>query len=217
MKSKQVVRAVISVLLLAVAACGPGKTNAPSTPAASGTQPASQRDTSQKSGDSAAAALPPGATAEADGFVRLPGEPSRHDTAYVLTGDVCEQFTAKYMESLTGKRILRTSSVTPGSAVCQYFISAENKNMMFQVAVDWRNVDNQKAAFEFLKWRVTPEPRIPMNNFVVYQENGRINKIYLVLAPAKFVTLDRSAADALTESEMMNLAVKLGGKLKNFK
>jgi len=161
--------------------------------------------------------LPSGAIALADGFVKMPGEASRGGNTYYITGDVCEQFTIKYMEGLTGKHILRTSSVFSGSSVCQYFISEQNKNMMFQVSVSFLNVEDQKTGLKFLDRRLESDKRIPMENFVAYQENGLINKIYLVLGPEKFVGIDRSAADALTETEIMDLAVKLGGKLKDFK
>ncbi len=163
------------------------------------------------------ATLPNGAVADKDGFVRMPGEPSRGGNTYYVTGDVCEQFTIKYIEGLTGKNILRTSSVTPGSSVCQYFISEQNKNMMFQIDVGFLNVADQKAGQEFLGRKVERDSQIPMDNFVVYQENGLINKIYLVLGTEKFVGIDRSAADALTETEIMDLAIKLGNKLKDFK
>jgi len=161
--------------------------------------------------------LPSGAIAEKDGFVRLPGEASRGGNTYYITGDVCEQFTIKYMEGLTGKKILRTSEVVSGSSVCQYFISEQNKNMMFQISVSFLNVEKQKAGLEFLDRRLESDKRIPMENFVAYQENGLINKVYLVLGPDKFVGIDRSAADALTETEIIDLAIKLGDKLKNFK
>ena len=83
------------------------------------------------------------------------------------------------MEGLTGKKIFRTSEVTPGSEVCQYFISEQNKNMMFQIDVGYYNVADQKKGQEFLGRKVESDKRIPMDNFVVYQENGLINKIYL--------------------------------------
>jgi hypothetical protein len=155
-------------------------------------------------------------TTDSDGFVRMPGEASRGAGAYVITGDTCEQFTVKFVEKLTGKKILRTESPGDGSA-CQYFISEQNKNMMFQINVSFLSVENQKAAFEYLGWKVEKEARIPMDNFVVYQDEGLINKIYLILGPEKFVGVDRSAADALTEKEIMDLAIKLGDKIKNFK
>ena len=161
--------------------------------------------------------LPDGSTVDSDGFVRLPGEASRGGNTYYITGDVCEQFTIKYMEGLTGKKILNTSSVLSGSSVCQYFISEQNKNMMFQISVSFLNVEDQKTGLRFLDRRLESDKRIPMENFVAYQENNLINKIYLVLGPDKFVGVDRSAADALTETEIMDLAIKLGEKLKNFK
>jgi hypothetical protein len=155
-------------------------------------------------------------TTDADGFVRMPGEASRGaGGAYVMTGDTCEQFTVKFVEKITGKKILRTESPGDQSA-CQYFISQQNKNLMFQINVSFLNVENQKAAFEYLGWQVKKEARIPMDNFVVYQDDGLINKIYLILGPDKFIGIDRSGADALTETEIMNLAIKLGDKVKNF-
>lgn len=200
---------VVALIVCGMSACSSSRRDASATGASSPTQPPATAATKP--------AVPAGATVDPDGFVRMPGEASRRDTVYVVTGDVCEQFTPAYMQGLSGKKILRASAGVAGTSVCQYFISAENKNLMFQVAVDWRNVEDQKTAFRYLGWKITAEPSIPMNNFVVYQENGRINKVYLVFGPGKFVTLDRSAADALSESETMDLAVRLGGKLKDFK
>jgi hypothetical protein len=184
----------------------------------SGGSPATGVEDQASSGDTGNADLAAAETgvADADGFVRMPGEASRGGNgAYVVTGDTCEQFTVKYVEGLTGKKVLRTDS--PGdSSACQYFISEQNKNLMFQIAVGFLSVENQRAAFEYLGWKVTKEPRIPMDNFVVYQEDGHINKIYLVLGPEKFITVDRSGADALSETEIMDLAIKLGDKAKDF-
>jgi len=177
-----------------------------------------QTASSQPEPDLGVVVAPEGAIVDADGFVRMPGEPSRGGSAYVVTGDVCEQFTTKFLTGLTGKKILRASpGLSIENSVCQYYISAENKNMMFQVGVEFRSVENQRQGNEVLGRKVAFDARIPMENFVAIQEDGLINRIYLILGPEKYISIDRSAADALTEAETLNLAVKLAEKVKDFR
>jgi hypothetical protein len=176
-------------------------------------------DTVKPSPEISEAALPEGATVDADGFTRMPGEASRGGGGYYVTGDVCEEFSVKFVEGITGKKVYRTETGIPGNtktSVCQYFISQENKNTMFQIGVNWLNAANQKLAHDYLGWKTISDSRIQMQNQVVVQENGKINTIMLVLAPDKFISIDRSAADALSEDETMNLAIKLADKVKNF-
>ena len=56
-----------------------------------------------------------------------------------------------------------------------------------------------------------------MDNFVATQEDGVINAIYFVLGTDKFLRLDRSSTSALSDTDMLALAVKLGTKMKDFK
>lgn len=203
--------ALAAVCLLLLGGCGSN----PAKPIFPPAEPAGSASSAAQAADTTA--VPEGATADADGFVRMPGEPSRGSSDYYVTGDVCEQFTVRFMEGLTGKKILRAEAGVPGTTVCQYFTSAENANRMFQIGVEFLSVENQKKGNEFLDRKVAPDTRIPMENFVVTQEDGLMNQIYLVLGPQKFISINRSSATALTEAEVMDLAIKLGGKVKEFK
>ena len=208
--------AITAVCVLLLEGCG-SDTSKPAEPATGGTSSAAQSQSSLTAQEADVPAPPEGATVDADGFVHMPGEPSRGSSAYYVTGDVCEQFTVKFMEGLTGKKILRASPGVTGTSVCQYFTSAENENRMFQIAVEFLSVENQKKGNVAMDRTVTPDARIPMENFVVTQEDGLINQIYLVLGPQKFISINRSSADALTEAEVMDLAIKLGEKVGEFK
>jgi len=52
---------------------------------------------------------------------------------------------------------------------------------------------------------------------VVWQKDGLINSIYLVLGEEKFISIQRSLAKALTNEEDLNLAAKIGEAIKNYK
>lgn len=160
---------------------------------------------------------------DADGFVRFPGEPSRNDPShYYVLEDICGQFTKTFMEFASGKKILRMDGPpADGLYYCQYNVdTAENGakiDKFFSLSMDYLSVENQKKGHEFLGRTIKTDPRIKMEHFIVMQEDGLINEIYFVLGPNKFISLNRSSGEALTEEEAINLAIKLGEKMQNFR
>jgi hypothetical protein len=215
--NKYLLYAVPVVVIVGIALFVTGGTKPAAEQPADGTPATEESDVPAASSGDSTTLIPEGATTDADGFVRLPGEPSRGGSGYVLTSDTCEQFTVKFLEGITGKEILRTDPVVPGGGVCQYFVSATNANTMFQIAVQFLSVENQRTGQESLGRRVESNSRIPMDNFVVYQDDGKINAINLNINPNKFVSINRSSAKALTETEVLELAIKLAEKIRDFR
>jgi hypothetical protein len=64
---------------------------------------------------------------------------------------------------------------------------------------------------------VISDSRISMPNHVVYQEDGLINSIILRLSEKKIISLDRSSTTAMSNDEMLNMAIKLSAEIKNYK
>ena len=152
---------------------------------------------------------------DTDGFVRQPGEPSRGDSAYYVTGEVCEQFTKEFMEGILGKTIYKVAPSYAELTNCQYDLDEQGANVL--LSLSFLSIDNQVKGHQLMKRIVKADDSIPMDNFVVTQEDGLINEIYLVLGPNKFLSINRSSGKSLSEQELLNLAQKLGQKIKNFK
>ena len=70
---------------------------------------------------------------------------------------------------------------------------------------------------EALKRKVVEEKSIPMRNMVIYQDNGLINTIYLILNENKFISIERSNTAGLTTDDLIDFAVKLAKEIKNYK
>ncbi|MFA6525080.1 MAG: hypothetical protein WCT33_02280 [Patescibacteria group bacterium] len=157
---------------------------------------------------------------DADGFVRMPGEPSRGDDAYYITGEICEQFTKSFMESLLGKDIIKAAPTNSETTNCQYDLSAPDSHGVttnILLSLSYLSIDNQVKGHELMDRTANSDPSIPVDNYVIKQENGLINEIYLVLNPNKFISINRSSANALSEADVLLLAQKLGQKIKDFK
>jgi hypothetical protein len=152
---------------------------------------------------------------DADGFVRLPGEPSRGDSTYYITSEICQQFTKEFMESLLGKKIYKAEPSYIELTNCQYDLDENGANIL--LSLSFLSIDNQVKGHQILDRQVAPDASIPMDNYVVKQDNGLINEIYLVLGANKFLSINRSSGKALSEQEVLALAQKLGQKIKNFK
>ncbi len=123
--------------------------------------------------------------------------------------DLCNVLTKEQVSELSGKQVIKTVPLTSGTLhSCQYYL---NDSQAIVINNDLLNVENQKKGQEFLGRKIITNPKIPMENFLVIQEDGLINAIYLVLGPNNYVSINRTSAKTLTEDEMISLATKLAG------
>jgi hypothetical protein len=149
-------------------------------------------------------------------FVEYPGEPSRQDKSYYLVEDICGQFTQEFISHALGKTITRTQGPkVTGLYNCSYFWNDQNDYVM--LVLDYLKTANQKIGQEAMGRTVKTESSIPMNNYVVYQEDGLINSIYFILGDAKFISLQRSSATVLSNQELLDFAANIAQAIKNYK
>jgi hypothetical protein len=121
--------------------------------------------------------------------------------------DLCKVITLEMMSNLLGKTVTKTNPVTTSTIhSCQYYL---NDKEAVIINHDYTNVGIQKQALEYLGWKTEKNPKILMDNFVVIQEDGLINKIYLVVNPDEDVMINRTSAQTISEAEMITLAAKL--------
>jgi hypothetical protein len=228
MAKRRVVISLVAMASIALGACGQSGASPSGGPTPDTRPTTTQTDatTTQTDATPTPSAMsqtnPDGTTTDSDGFVRFPGEPTRPDQEhYYLVGDICGQFTQAFMEGLSGKKFkkIEPSAVSTVNG-CAYYTATtadDGKDAYIMLVLDYLSVANQKAGQQALGRTVTANAGIPMDNFVATQEDGVINAIYFVLGTDKFLRLDRSSTSALSDTDMLALAVKLGTKMKDFK
>lgn len=121
--------------------------------------------------------------------------------------DLCIVLSKDRIEELLGKKILKTESKA-GSATfsCQYYIT---DSQTLTLTLSYLDVDNQKKGHAVLGRTISTNSAIPMDHFVVKQENGLINEIYLVLGDAEYISINRSSGKTVSEEELLLFAQKL--------
>ena len=209
---------ILFLAVIMLSACSQPAANEQS--GTTGADTANQGDTQPADQPAVTGGTESAAGEDADGFVRLPGEPSRGDSAYYITGDVCGQFTKKFMAGLLGKAITEAKPSYAELTNCQYSLGEPNQfgqapNVL--LSLSFLPIANQVKGQSAMKRTVAPDPSIPMDNYVVKQDNGLINEIYLVLGPNKFLSINRSSGNVLSEAEVLDLARKLAAKIKDYK
>lgn len=148
-------------------------------------------------------------------FVEYPGEPSREDKSYYIVEDICGQFTPEFITNTLGKKIIQAGGPqSTGLYNCSYFIDDKEYIML---VLEYLSIENQKKGHESMNRITVQEPRIPMRNLVVYQEDSLINSIYLVLNDNKFISIKRSSGSNLSTNDLINFATNIAQEIKNYK
>lgn len=148
-------------------------------------------------------------------FVQYPGEPSRQDKSYYIVEDICGQFTKEFMENMLGQKNVRIEPPKISTlSNCTYYLDDKEYIML---VLNYLKAENQKIGQEAMGRKVEKNSSIPMDNWVVTQEDGEINSIYFILSPEKFISLQRSSKSALTNDELINFSAKLGEAIKSYK
>lgn len=147
-------------------------------------------------------------------FVQYPGEPSREDKSYYLVEDICGQFTKEFVQNILGQPIVKTqASEIDGLYNCSYFINDQDYVML---VLDYLSITNQKTGQETMGRRVESDLAIPMENYLVWQEDGQLNSLYLVLNPNKFLSIQRSNT-GFSSQEIIAFAAGLAKEIKDYK
>lgn len=127
--------------------------------------------------------------------------------------DICGEFPKEWAASALGKPITKTTSLdTTGTHSCQYYT---DENNFIILRLNNLSVENQKKGQTTLGRTIITNPKIKMEHFVVIQEDGLINGIYLIVNPNLFLTVDRNSAKAASQEEILNFAIKVSERIQN--
>jgi len=143
----------------------------------------------------------------------LPLVPSLKKEISVGT-DVCREFPKEWVSEAMGKTVVREKQFDmTGTHVCTYFVS---ENSFVAIHFEDLSVETNKKGQGEMDRIIKTDSRIPMEHYVVWQENGLINGIYLVLGPNKFVSLDKIVKDVpISDEEFIAFAVNVVRRLQS--
>jgi hypothetical protein len=126
--------------------------------------------------------------------------------------DICAEFPKEWASSALGKAVTKTDSLNrSGTAVCDYYVDDSN---FAAIRVNNLSAENQKKGQESLGRTIKTDSRITMEHFIVWQSDGLINGIYLVLNPNKFIAIDRTSSKVFDNEGEIAFAVKVAQRIQ---
>lgn len=145
----------------------------------------------------------------------LGGIPSlkSNNNEVTVGNDVCSEFPIEWVSNVSGKTIIKTE-VTSGAItnVCRYYVDESN---FLTLRLNNLSAENQKKGQQALGRTITTNNKIKMDHFVVVQEDGLINGVYLIINPNLFIAVDRSSTKAASEEEIINFAINVASRIQN--
>ncbi|OGG00027.1 hypothetical protein A2Y99_02200 [Candidatus Gottesmanbacteria bacterium RBG_13_37_7] len=127
--------------------------------------------------------------------------------------DLCVSINKDTVGSLLGKTIIKTESLTDSTLQsCQYYLDETHAMVLNH---DYSGIASKIKGHEFLGRKITSNDNIQMRNYVVIQENGLINEIYLVFSDTEFISVNRPNGQLIFDEEIINFAIKLADFFQN--
>ena len=121
--------------------------------------------------------------------------------------DVCGEFPKEWVKTAIGIPIIRTEAFNTNIIhVCNYFVT---QNGFVSIHHETYNVENQKKGLEFMGRKLKQDPRIKMDHFIAWQDDGLINNIYLILGESEYLTVSRSSGDVVDNEKNIQLAIQV--------
>ena len=122
---------------------------------------------------------------------------------------VCAEVPKELVGRIISKRITDiTDFSTAKNTGCKYYTNRKKEEYII-ISVVYMSTENQKKGQKVLGRSITTSGKIGMEHFIAMQENGMINAIYLVMAPGKYIRIDRSAMNVATNDQLTDLAAKV--------
>jgi len=94
------------------------------------------------------------------------------------------------------------------------FLIIIHKNLSADVYINDFNVETQKKGRLQMGDTLKTDPRIKMEHFIVFEQDGLINSIFLILNPNRFVTVDRFYGKVFDNEEVAAFAAKVADRIQ---
>lgn len=122
---------------------------------------------------------------------------------------VCTEASSDMVSRAIGKPVAETVDFsTSKDTGCKYYTNRKKEEYAL-ISVVYMNAERQKKGQKILGRTITKSGKIGMDHFIALQEDGTINAIYLVMAPEKYIRIDRSSKNVANNDQLTNLASKV--------
>lgn len=123
---------------------------------------------------------------------------------------VCEEVPQALVEKVIGKPIVEVKDHSDNDTTgCTYYTDKDTMEDVV-VVVAYLDAENQKKFYESTGKSIKTDPTIGMPHFYVWnEEKGQIGGIFLLMAPKKYVRVERSSLTALTNDQSLALAKRV--------
>jgi hypothetical protein len=147
------------------------------------------------------------------GFLLTRGNTPIFKKEIKLGQDVCKEFPKEWVASVINKPIVKTKEFAmKGTYKCNYFL---DENNFVALGFDELNFETQKRGQREFGKTITTNDKIPMNHFVALSSNNLIYDVILEITPDVFFSVDRYPENMISETEMVDFAVKVAERIKN--
>jgi len=128
--------------------------------------------------------------------------------------NVCDAFPKEKIGEFLGKEITKsevaTNEINPEPS-CYYYLGTKTVYLELNQK---GNINEQINGWKALNSTIKEETKIPLKNFVVYTQEGKVRRIYLIIDEKTFLTIDTWGL-GLSEDEEISFASKLANYLKS--
>jgi hypothetical protein len=121
---------------------------------------------------------------------------------------ICNEVPKSIVSQIMGKEIIETKDFSDNNATGCEYITNKNKLEHILIQVSFLEAENIKKGQEALGRISKTDSRINLEHFISMQENGLINAIYLIMAPKKYVRIDRTS-NTMDNEQLITLATKV--------
>ncbi len=123
---------------------------------------------------------------------------------------VCEEVPQALVEKIIGKPVVEMKDHSDNDTTgCEYVTNKDTlENIVIVVA--YLDAENQKKFYEETGKSIKTDPAIGMPHFYIWnEEKGQIGGIFLLMAPKKYVRVERSSLSAMTNEQSLALAKRV--------
>jgi hypothetical protein len=144
-----------------------------------------------------------------------------------VDNDICKQFDADFIYSVLNKPVVKVEQPPLKSVFgCHYYFdykedfyklpnnTVQPGGSYVSIILDNLSYENQKKGNEVLERKLSTSEKIKMEHFIATQENGLINTIVIDINPSRFVSVNRSSGQVITNDEQIDLAAKIAEKIQ---
>lgn len=137
---------------------------------------------------------------------------------------VCTVFTKESIASVTGADIVSVDTYSAEGLEnynCRYYIRSKRYAPILSIGQYMGSAEVEKKKYEdeksFKGWKTVTDKQITMDNFITYNEGGKMNDIFLIKGKNEYYRISLYSLNVIKDEQMINLASQVAQKISEKK